>query len=234
MLRRLVPLAGLCLLLGSVHPAFTSSIRIVGPSVRIGEKLVFGPGTSLEVGAADGSAPSLAGPWAQGDHEVGPVDPPVRFTVDAEPPAVSWEVADAARGERGKGRFGMPRRARGEDLRATGLSWPLSAAEGILRWNPAWAKAPAGTVHESVEVRSDLPEAFLRLDGVRLLNADNTVPPPREGQVLQLRAEDGGSRVERMVLRTRSTADGPILEVEAVDGVGNSGKVEWKLEALAP
>lgn len=234
MLRRLVPLAGLCLLVGSVDPAFTSSIRIVGPSVRIGEKLVFGPGTRLEVDARDGSAPSLAGPWAQGDHEAGPVDPPVRFTVDAEPPAVSWEVEDEARGERGKGRWGMPRRARGEDLRAAGLSWPLSAPEGILRWNPAWAAAPDGTVHESVEVRSDMPEVFLRLDGVRLLNADDTVPPPREGQVLQLRAVDGGSRVERMVVRTRTTADGPILEVEAMDGVGNSGKVEWKLDALAP
>lgn len=232
MLRRLVPLAGACLLLGSVHPAFTSSFRIVGPSVRIGEKLVFGPETRLEV-TADGSGPSMAGPWTQGDHEVGTLDPPVRFTVDAEPPAVTWEVADEARGERGKGRFGMPRRARGEDLRSAGLSWPLSAPEGFLRWNPAWASAPEGTVHESVEVRSDLPEAFLRLEGVRLQNSDDTVPPPREGQVLRLRAEDGASRVERMVLRTRTTADGPVLEVEAVDGVGNSGKVQWRLQALA-
>jgi hypothetical protein len=233
MLRRLVPLAGLCLLLGSVHPAFTSSIQIMGPSVRIGEKLVLGPDTRLEVDARDGNGPSMAGPWAHGDHEAGPVDPPVRFTVDAEPPAVSWEVADEARGERGKARFG-PRRARGEDLRKTGLSWPLSATEGILRWNPSWAGAPDGTVHESVEVRSDMPEVFLRLDGVRLQNADNTVPPPREGQVLQLRAEDGGSRVERMVLRTRTTEEGPVLEVEALDGVGNSGKVEWKLESAKP
>ncbi len=233
MLRRLVPLAGLCLLLGSVQPASTSSIQIMGPSVRIGEKLIFGPGTSLQIDAADGNGPSLAGPWPHGDHEVATVDPPVTFTVDAEPPAVSWEVADEARGERGKGRYGMPRRARGEDLRATGLSWPLSASEGILRWNPAWATAPDGTVHETVEVRSDLPEAFLRLEGVRLVNADNTVPPPRAGQVLQLRAQDGGSRVERMVLRTRTTEEGPILEVEALDGVGNSGKVEWKLDALA-
>ena len=89
-------------------------------------------------------------------------------------------------------------------------------------------------VHETVEVRSDLPEAFLRLDGVRLLSADGTVQPPRENQVLRLRAEDGDSRVERMVLRTRTTAEGPVLEVEAIDGVGNSGKVEWRLEAVRP
>lgn len=234
MLRRLVPLAGLCLLLGSVQPAFTASTQIVGLSVLIGEKLFFGPDTRLEVDARDGRGPSLAGPWAQGEHEVGPMDPPVRFTVDAEPPTVSWEVADEARGERGNGRWGMPRRARGRDLRATGLSWALSSPEGALRWNPAWASAPDGTVHESVEVRSDLPEIFLRLDGVRLLNEDNTVPPPRAGQVLQLRAEDGGARVERMVVRTRTTADGPILEAEAMDGVGNSRKVEWRLDSAKP
>jgi hypothetical protein len=234
MLRRFVPLAGLCLLLGSVQPASTSSIQIVGPSVRIGEKLIFGPGTSLEIDAADGNGPSPSGPWPHGDHEVATVDPPVTFMVDAEPPTVSWEVADEARGERGKGRWGMPRRARGEDLRATGLSWAFSAPEGILRWNPAWATAPEGTVHETVEVRSDMPEAFLRLEGVRLVNTDNTVPPPRAGQVLQLRAQDGGSRVERMFLRTRTTEEGPILEVEALDGVGNSGKVEWRLEPARP
>lgn len=236
----------------------TGTIRISGPSVRIGERLVFGPATRLEVTAVDGGSglegwtpaidgrdagtASLAGPWPHGDHEVGAVAvdlcgnrgaiEPVRFTVDAEPPAVSWEVAEAARGERGKGRFGMPRRARSEDLRAPGLSWPLSAPEGVLRWNPAWTAAPAGTVHETFEVRSDLPEAFLRLDGVRLLGADDTVPPPREGQVLRLRAEDGASRVERMVLRTRTTAEGAVLEVEAIDGVGNSGKAEWRLEAV--
>jgi len=130
-----------------------------------------------------------------------------------------------------KARFGMPRRPRSEDLRAAGLSWPLSAAEGVLRWNPAWSAAPAGTVHETVEVRSDLPEAFLRLDGLRLV-PDATMPPVRDGQVLQLRAEDSASRVERMVLRTRTTENGPVLEVEAIDGVGNSGKVERKMEAV--
>lgn len=234
MLLRPVPLAGLCLLLSSIQPASTSPIQIVGPSVRIGEKLVLGPATRMQVAAADGSGPLLAGPWPHGEHQAGTADPPFKFAVDAEPPGLSWEVADEARGERGKGRFGMPRRARSADLRAPGLSWPLSAAEGVLRWNPAWVTAPAGTVHESLEVRSDLPEAFLRLGGLRLLNADNTVPPPRDGQVLQLRAEDGASRVERMVLRTRSTIDGPILEVEALDGVGNSGRLEWRIEALAP
>ena len=74
---------------------------------------------------------------------------------------------------------------------------------------------------------SDLPEAFLRVEGVRFAAKD--APPVRDGQVLQLRAEDGGTRVERMVLRTRTTEAGPVLEVEAVDGVGNVAKKEWAL-----
>ena len=235
----------------------TGAILVEGSSVRVGEKLVFGPATRLAVTATDEASglegwsavvdgrdaedAALAGPWPDGEHQVAAlaVDfcgnvgaiQPVRFTVDAAPPAVTWDVAEAARGERGKGRFGLPRRPRAEDLRAPGLSWPRSAPEGILRWNPAWVTAPAGTVHETVEIRSDLPEVFLRLDGLRLLAADGTAPPPRGGQVLRLRAEDAASRVERMVLRIRTTEQGPVLEVEAVDGVGNSGKVEWKMEA---
>lgn len=210
MVRRFFPLAGACLLL-SASPAPSQSpceVRVSGPSVRIGEKVYLGPESLLE---SD------------------PV-PCATVVVDAEPPAIRWEAAEEARGERGRARFGMPRRARSEDLRASGLSWPLSHPEGVLRWNPAWASAPAGTVHETVEVRSDLPEAFIRLQGVRLLSSDETVPSLRDGQVLRLRAEDGGSRVERMVLRTRSTGDGPVLEAQAVDGVGNVGRVEWRLE----
>lgn len=202
--RRLLPLAGVCLLLSAAGLARAQSTP-PGPTVRVGDRVYVGPAA-------------------------GPQDRPVSVTVDAEPPAIHWEAAEAARGERGKGRFGMPRRARSEDLRAPGLSWPLSHPEGLLRWNLAWAAAPAGTVHETVEVVSDLPEAFLRLEGVRLVTKDGTVPPVRDGQVLRLRAEDVAARVERMVLRTRTTAEGPVLEVEAVDGVGNVGKVEWRLE----
>ena len=112
----------------------TGAIHIAGPSVRIGERLVFGPATRLEVAVADdgsglkgwtpavdgreAEAASLAGPWPDGDHEagavavdlcgnLGPIEP-VSFTVDAEPPAVSWERGGGRRGERGKGRFGSP------------------------------------------------------------------------------------------------------------------------------
>lgn len=233
----------------------TGTILVEGPSVRVGEKLVFGPATRLAVSAKDEASglegwtavvdgrdaedAALAGPWPDGEHQVGALAmdlcgnagaiQTVRFTVDATPPAVTWDVAEAARGERGKGRFGLPRRPRSEDMQAPGLSWPRSAPEGILRWNPAWdAPAPAGTVHESVELRSDLPEVFVRLDGLSLSNGKETVP---EGKVLRLRAEDATSRVERMLLRIRAAEQGPVLEVEAIDGVGNSGKVEWRLEA---
>lgn len=233
------------------------TIGISGPSVRIGEQVIFGPGARLEVAATDGgsgleswapridgtesTAARLAGPWSDGEHRVeaaamdlcgnqGPIEA-VSFRVDAVPPVIRWEAAEEARGERGKGRFGMPRRAKSEALRAQGLSWPMSEPEGRLRWNPDWATAPAGTVHETVEVVSDLPEAFLLLQDVRLVAEDGTATPLRDGQVLRLRAEDGASRVERMVLRTRTTGNGPVLEVEALDGVGNRGRQEWRLEA---
>jgi len=232
----------------------TGAIRIDGRSAQIGEKTYFGPATRVEVAALDdgsgletwtplvdgrdAQAAALAGPWSNGDHEVGAavVDlcgnigaiQPVRFTVDAEPPTITSDVADAARGERGKGRFNLPRRPRSRDLGAPGLSWPRSAPEGFLRWNPTWDSAPVGTVHEVVELRSDLPEVFIRLDGLRLYSGDVTVP---EGKVLRLRAEDAASRVERMVLRILTTAEGLVLEADAVDGVGNTGKKEWRLEA---
>ena len=208
MLRRFYPFAGICLLLSAPVPAQTPcDVRVSGPSVRIGEVIYLGPTASLE------TTPASC----------------VQSVVDKEPPSIQWETADEARGERGKARFGMPRRARSEELKAAGLSWPLSNPEGVLRWNPVWASGPAGTVHEKVEVRSDLPEAFIKIEGVRLATLDGSEPPPRGGQVLRLRAEDGGSRVERMVLRTLSTEEGPVLEVQAVDGVGNVGKMEWRL-----
>ena len=232
------------------------TIQVSGPSVRVGERVVFGPGARLEVAATDGGsglegwtptidgqeadAARLAGPWPDGEHRVaaaaldlcgnrGPIEE-VSFFVDAAPPAIASLAANKARGERGKGRFGMPRRARAEELRAPGLSWPRSAPEGRLRWNPDWATASAGTVHEEVEVVSDLPEMFILLEGVRLASPGGTATPVGDGQVLQLRAEDGASRVERMVLRIRTAEDGPVLEVEALDGVGNVGRSEWRME----
>jgi hypothetical protein len=237
----------------------TGTIRVVGPSIQVGGKLWFGPAARVEVTAVDdGSglegwtpavdgqevgAAALAGPWSGGEHRVtaaaldlcgnrGPLET-IAFSVDAEPPTVRWEMGSEARGERPKGRFGSLRRARPEDLQAPGLSWPLGLFEGRLRWNPAWATASPGTVHETFEILSDLPQAFLRVEGVRLVSAGGAVPMT-QGPVLLIDAQDAATRVERMVLRTRTTAKGPVLEVEAVDGVGNSGKLEWRLEPSPP
>ena len=208
MIRRFFPLAGVCLSLSAAVPAQTPcEVRVSGPSVRIGETVYLGSAARLEA-----TPPAC-----------------VQSVVDAEAPAIRWEMAEEARGERGKGRFGMPRRAKSKELNAAGLSWPLSNPEGVLRWNPVWSSAPAGTVHEKVEVRSDLPEAFIRVEGVRLKADDSAPASSGSGQVLRLRAEDAGSRVERMVLRTVTTEEGPVLEVQAIDGVGNIGKMEWRL-----
>ena len=34
----------------------------------------------------------------------------------------------------------------------------------------------------------------------------------------------------KLTVRTRTTGEGPVLEVEAMDGVGNAGRQEWKIE----
>jgi len=106
--------------------------------------------------------------------------------------------------------------------------WAPSDPWGLLRWDERWSSSPAGTVHQAVEVASDLPTIFLRLEGTRLLSEGK--PLPSTGGLVRLDAADGGSRVEKLTVRTRSTADGPVLEVEAVDGVGNVGRQELKIE----
>ena len=137
----------------------TGTIQVSGPSVRIGDKVIFGPAAKLEVAAADAGSglegwmstvdglgvnpEALAGPWSHGEHRVeaaaldlcgnfGPIQP-VSFAVDAEPPAIRWTVAEAARGERGKGRYNMPRRARPE---APPRARTLLGAEVARRTSP--------------------------------------------------------------------------------------------------
>jgi hypothetical protein len=78
-----------------------------------------------------------------------------------------------------------------------------------------------------------VPTIFVRLEGVRLVSGGAPLATG-EDRVVRLDATDGGSRVTRMVLRTRSTADGPVLEAEAFDGVGNSSRLELEIEPAAP
>lgn len=231
----------------------TASIRLDGPRIRIGDRTFYAPGARLEVETADeGSGvaewkpradgrdvelSSLAGPWTDGEHQVsaaildrcgnrGEVAP-VSFLVDAQPPRVLWEVKDEdelIRESRSLYSLGERRPRKREEER--GLSWIPGQAEARLRWHGGWDFAPAGTVHETVEISSDLPQIHLVVDGLSLRGEGGALPLGA-GRLLRVAAEDGGSRIMKLVLRTRTTEAGPILEAEAVDGVGNTSRLEW-------
>lgn len=237
----------------------TGSIRITGTTVRVAGRLYVPPTVTFEVAAADGGigASGLSGwrpvidgqeakveswtsPWPDGPHTAGataldlcgnggPIEP-VSFVVDAEPPALSWK-AEGPPPEQLRSRRGL-RLRRGKPGDEPGLLWAPSDPWGLLRWDERWSSSPAGTVHQTVEVASDLPTIFLRLEGTRLLSEGKPLPASADGLV-RLDAADGGSRVERLIVRTRTTADGPVLEVEAVDGVGNVGRQELRIERSA-
>jgi hypothetical protein len=231
----------------------TGSIRITGVTTSIGDRLYVAPGFGLEVQTADegsgvaGWSPVIDGhdasleswtrPWPGGEHTAGAVVQdfcgnrgaidPVSFIVDADPPAIEWKAALPPPEQFQAQRRLTLRRDRAGQRR--GLFWVPSDPEARLRWDDLWVSSPAGTVHQTVEVASDLPTVFLRLDGVRL-TAGGAPLVTGEDQVLRIDAVDGASRVTKMVLQTRTTADGPVLEVQAVDGVGNSSRQEWKIE----
>lgn len=237
----------------------TGSIRITGTTVRVADQLYVPPGVTFEVEATDGGIGGIdgsglsgwrpvidgkeaevetwTGPWPGGPHTAGAtaVDlcgnrgpiAPVSFTVDAEPPALSWKPEgpppEQLRSRRGR------RLRRGRPGDAPGLLWAPSEPWGRLRWDERWTSAPAGTVQGTVEIASDLPTVFLRLEGVRLISEGKPLSTSDDGLV-RLDATDGGSRVETLRVRTRTTAAGPVLEVEAVDGVGNAGRQELRIE----
>jgi hypothetical protein len=234
----------------------TGSIRILGTTVRIGDQLYVPPAVSFEVEAADGGidgsglsgwrpvidgleaeVETWTGPWPGGPHTAGataldlcgnrgPIAP-VSFIVDAEPPALSWKP-EGPPPEQLRSRRGL-RLRRGRPGDEPGLVWTPSDPWGRLRWDERWSSSPSGTVHQTVEVESDLPTVFIHLEGVRLLSDGKPLPASGDG-LIRLDAADGGSRVERLTVRTRTTGDGPVLEVEAVDGVGNVGRQELRIE----
>jgi LysM repeat protein len=234
----------------------SGTIRITGTTVRIGDKLYVPPAVGLDVQAADGGSglsgwqpvidgketamAAWKGPWTNGPHTAGvtaldlcgnrgPIAP-VSFIVDAEPPTLSWRPEGPPR-EQFRSRHGM-RLRRGKPGDTPGLIWAPSDPTARLRWDDKWPAAPAGTLHQSAEVRSDVPTIFVRLEGVRLLSEGKPLPTG-DGGVIRFDAADSGSRVIRLTLRTRSTAGGPVLEVEAEDGVGNTSRQELKIERAA-
>jgi LysM domain-containing protein len=180
------------------------------------------------------------GPLPAGEHRAGgaAVDrcgnrlevPPLAFTVDTEPPNVACEVTDRAALERG----GEPRAARGTSRRyaepsGTGLYW---SSDG-RRWLPLWRPGKAGGKTPAFggdEIASEHPQLFLRALGVKL-TIDGREVAPAAGQLLWLRAEDAGVGVERLRFHAvdRGAEQAPVLELEAVDLLGNARRLSWPL-----
>lgn len=234
-------------------PESAASIRLLGPQIRIGHRTFYAPGVRLEIVPEDEASAvadwtlradgrdvevsSLSGPWADGEHQAsasildrcgnrGEVAP-VSFLVDAQPPRVLWEVKDEDELIReSRSLYSLGERRTRKRVEERGLSWIPGQAEARLRWHGGWDFAPTGTVHETVEISSDLPQIHLVVDGVSLRGEGGALPLGA-GRLLRVAAEDGGSRIMKLVLRTRTTEAGPVLEAEAEDGVGNISRLEW-------
>jgi hypothetical protein len=174
---------------------------------------------------------------------------PAGAVVDAEPPSIRFQVTGPEvfedRGEpRKRSRkdpWSVPRKeGQGPSLAwsVDGRKWlPLRWGEGPLEEGGAWA---------SDQVASEAPQLFFAAPRTKLLNGNEEVRIG-DGQMLWVVAEDTGAGVARLAFRTRpaapptgvnlqnAAADGPppgsVLEIEAVDLVGNTSRLEW---ALAP
>lgn len=237
-------------------PPADAALQVVGTQVRLDDKLYVNGGVRVEVATeGTGSAgirwrPAVDGQeaaawptaWTGGERTVSAVATddcgqavrlaPVTFIVDDAPPVLRWEAGDAARFEESltpEEAVVLSRRRSRREREESRRPMPLAWSSGGVRWFPLAIRGEDGEqVLAEVRIASDTPRVFFRTQGLGLV-ADGTPVPLGEGRLLSVSAEDAGSRVEHMILRTRSTPAGLVLEVEAVDLVGNTSKREWLL-----
>jgi hypothetical protein len=179
---------------------------------------------------------------------------PLAFRVDAAAPTVRWEAADTelfesygeplakrrSEGDRWDRRRERERerereqerqreRERGRRAEDT-LAW---SADG-RGWIAVGEPLPGQTAEQAGELRieSSRPQIFLRGPGT-LATAGGPVDLA-EGKVLRVFAEDADSGVARLSIKLRRAAAGAaggvgkdVLDVEAVDLVGNPQRLEW-------
>jgi hypothetical protein len=174
---------------------------------------------------------------------------PLAFRVDAAAPTVRWEAADTelfesygeplakrrSEGDRWDRRREREReqererereRERGRQAERT-LAWSADGRGWIAVGDPL----PGQTAEQAGELRieSSRPQIFLRGPGT-LATADGPVDLA-EGKVLRVFAEDAGSGIARLSIKLRRAAAGAagkdVLDVEAVDLVGNPHRLEW-------
>ena len=210
------------------------SLRLQGPQVTVDGRLFVPAAPIPEVTAEDAETgialslpvidgqPGTAWPasWTAGEHTASAVVvdrcgrrgtlAPVAFIVDGEPPSIKAETGSFAGFEE---RMPEPRREsktrRRERARRELPPQALLWSSGWERWEEL-----AG----EVEIPSDRLQLYFRAPEGRTFEG---------GEMLYLFAEDAGARLDRVRFRTRSGPEGTVLEVEAVDLVGNVAKKEW-------
>jgi hypothetical protein len=232
------------------------SLQIAGPQVRVGERLFTAASTTVQVTATgpDGSAarwvPVIGGSeaaawpaaWSAGEHTAGAfvldgcghrvAIAPVAFVTDTMPPGIRWQVSDprsladrlAPDSERDRRRL-SGRRSGGVPARD---AWQSYA--GVWQLPLPWVKDRGGVRTQfPVEIQSDRPQAFLAAPDTRAVadGKDDLL----DDRILWIAAEDAGAGVDRLVLKSRTEGDRVVLEVEAVDMVGNRSTKEIVLRA---
>jgi hypothetical protein len=239
-------------------PPGGGTIAVAGPQVRVGERLIVSPGARMQVTAVDADGkpaawvPVIGGreekswpdSWSAGDKTAGAavVDgcgtraavAPVAFTVDAEGPAIEWRAGDrqelddrlATDTEKERRRL-RGRRGEGRPARD---AWTSDAGVYLLPvpWAPKRKGEPAADTFP-VEIASDHPQAFLAAPSSAYLH-DGSLETSLGDDVLWVSATDAGAGVDRLVLRTRTDRDRMVLEIEAVDLVGNESRKEIVLK----
>jgi hypothetical protein len=214
----------------------TAVLRVAGPQVVVAGTLFLGPGARLDVVAGNSSCgivrwrPVVDGregaawpsPWAAGEHTAGAVVedrcgatgtvPPLSFVLDDAPPSLQSETGSAESFEEL-----MPEPRRENKLRRRERTGRNGPAREVL-WSSGWDRWE--TLAGEVEIEGDRVQLFFRAPQGRSF----------EGQeMLRILAEDAGARLDRIRFRTRRSQNGEVLEVEALDLVGNVVRKEWPL-----
>lgn len=226
---------------GAQAPA--AALRLEGPRIDVAGKLFVPPGVRLAVTAEDGSGVTGAKPvldgreaadwpasWSPGEHTVGAVVvdgcgrrsalvAPVAFVVDAEPPAFEVEAGTL---EAVTNRMVEPRRESRRVKRERKSARPVTSD---LLWSSGWEDRWEPLGEPPVEIRSDRPQLFFRApEGKSFEEEDRSV-----GAALFVTAGDGESSLDLVRFRTRKDEEGMVLEIEAVDLVGNVARRAWRV-----
>jgi hypothetical protein len=230
----------------------TGSLQIGGPQVRVGERLFTSAAAVAQVtavgpdGAPARSLPVIDGQeaaawpaaWTAGPHTAGGVVldgcghrvplAPVAFVTDTEPPVIRWQVGDqkAFSDRLAPDKESDRRRLRGRRGSGRPATDAWQTLAGVWQLPVPWVKEKRGGIYAQfpVEIRSDRPQAFLAAPDTTV-TADGRNDRLDE-RILWVAADDAGAGVDRLVLRSRTEPDRVVLEVEAVDMVGNSSRKE--------